>query len=178
MSRVPPSLGVDVGGVIIDRVAENDDTSFFGSRPMETPQVPGTFEALALLTALFGGRVFVVSKAGPTVSARTLAWLAHHRFFEATGIVPENIHFVRQRIDKAAVCDAIGITHFVDDRLDVLAHLKNVPHRYLFVGGLGRNPSPMSVPRWATVAASWPDLADLLTATVTSDLGPGHTPEW
>jgi hypothetical protein len=48
-----PVLGVDIGGVIVDRVAENSDTSFFGDRPMETPAVEGAFDALAQLVATF-----------------------------------------------------------------------------------------------------------------------------
>lgn len=38
--RVRPVLGVDVGGVLGARVAEDSDKSFFGSRPMDTPAVP------------------------------------------------------------------------------------------------------------------------------------------
>jgi hypothetical protein len=159
-----PILGVDVGGVIVDRIAEDEDTSFFGARPLETPHVSGVFEALASLTAgaLFDGRVHVVSKAGSAVEANTRAWLAHQRFFERCGIAPENVHFVKERINKADVCHSFGITHFVDDELDVLMHLSDVPHRYLFIGGLGKNPRPTTVPAWATVVANWPRLVDLL----------------
>jgi hypothetical protein len=160
-----PALGVDVGGVIVDRVAEAEDTSFFGSRPLETPAVAGVFEALALLTAdPFAGRVHVVSKAGPAVEARTRAWLAHHCFFDRTGIAPGNVHFVRERADKAPVCTEIGITHFVDDLLEVLVHLTTVPHRYLFTGGLGHNTPPACVPGWAVTATGWPQLVELLRA--------------
>lgn len=160
-----PTLGVDIGGVIVDRIAEDEDTSFFGTRPLETPQVSGAFEALALLTAtVFVGRVHVISKAGPAVAANTYSWLAHHRFFEQSGIVRANLHFVRERIDKAEVCSRVGVTHFVDDELEVLAHLKEVPNKYLFLGGLGKNPLPASVPSWAKVAVNWSDLIDLMTA--------------
>jgi hypothetical protein len=161
-----PVLGVDIGGVLIDRPGEDGDTSFFGDRPMETPAVPGAVEALGRLAAgPFASRVHLISKAGPKVSERTTAWLAHHGFAEATGIGPDRVHFVRRREDKAPVCRRLGVTHFVDDRLSVLTHLESVPYRYLFTGGLGDHPAPdpRRVPPWARLVENWDELERLLT---------------
>ncbi|RKR86426.1 hypothetical protein BDK92_0651 [Micromonospora pisi] len=165
-SRIP-TLGVDVGGVIVALAGRDEDTSFFGGRPLETPAVAGVFDALASLTAEpFGTRVHLVSKAGPKVAANTQAWLIHHGFFGRTGIPPTHLHFVRERRDKAPVCERLGVTHFVDDRLDVLAHLDSVEHRYLFLGGIGDQGPDGDVPDWATVIATWAALADLLRESV------------
>jgi hypothetical protein len=154
-----PTLGVDVGGVIVALADRDEDTSFFGSRPLETPAVAGVFDELGALTSgLFAGRVHVVSKAGPSVAANTRAWLAHHRFFERTGVAPDHVHFVRERRDKAPVCERLGITHFVDDRLDVLVHLETVEHRFLFTGGRSDEARGADLPDWATVAPTWPAL--------------------
>ncbi|MEV4758817.1 hypothetical protein AB0J86_27485 [Micromonospora sp. NPDC049559] len=159
----PPTLGVDVGGVIVALAGRDEDTSFFGGRPLETPAVPGVVDALAALTVQpFAGRVHLVSKAGPKVAANTSAWLEHHGFFGRTGIPAGNLHFVRERRDKAPVCQRVGITHFVDDRLDVLAHLDTVEHRYLFLGGTGEQVPADAVPGWATAVDTWPELAALL----------------
>lgn len=163
----PPVLGVDVGGVLIDRVGEGSDTSFFGDRPLETPAVPFAVESLAALAAgSFVARVHLISKAGPKVGARTRAWLEHTGFEAATGIPADYVHFVRTREDKAPVCRRLGVTHFVDDRLSVLVHLTSVAHRYLFTGGLGEHPppAPADVPAWAQLVGSWPDLRRLLEA--------------
>ena len=158
-----PVLGLDVGGVIVDRTGEESDTSFFGDRPMDTPAVPGAFEAIAALTAgPFEGRVHVVSKAGPKIARLTREWFAHTGFFERTGVSPDRVRFVRHRHEKAPICDELGITHFVDDRLSVLEHLGNVPHRYLFIGGLGPHSPPGDIPTWATASDRWPDLARLI----------------
>jgi hypothetical protein len=166
-----PILGVDVGGVIVRLAGRDEDTSFFGSRPLETPAVDGVFEALATLTgATFGGRVHLVSKAGPKVATNTRDWLAHHEFFARTGIAAGNVHFVRERRDKAPVCERLGITHFVDDRLDVLAYLESVEHRHLFLGGGddggagSEHSAAPDVPPWATVTRRWAELATLLAA--------------
>ncbi len=163
----PPTLGVDVGGVIVALTGRDEDTSFFGTQPLQTPAVDGVFEALAALTAeRFAGRVHIVSKAGPKVADNTSAWLAHHDFFGRTGIPEANLHFVRERRDKAPVCQRFGITHFVDDRLDVLAYLDTVDHRYLFLGGTDTADHPDELPDWATRADTWAEVVGLLHASV------------
>jgi hypothetical protein len=167
-----PTLGVDVGGVIVALRGRDEDTSFFGSRPLKTPAVAGVFDALATLTVEpFAGRVHLVSKAGPKVAANTRAWLTHHDFFDRTGIPEANLHFVRERRDKAPVCRRLGVTHFVDDRLDVLAHLDSVEHRYLFLGGTDQEAPDGSLPDWATAIDTWAGLAALLGESVPAQGG-------
>ena len=36
-------------------------------------------------------------------------------------VLPENVHFVRERSEKAPLCTKLGINVFVDDHLSVLA---------------------------------------------------------
>ena len=105
-TRRPPTavLGLDIGGVLVDRVAEGEDTSFFGSRPMETPAVLGAFEAVAELVELFEGRVHIVSKAGPRIASLSRAWLSVNGLVGEGMIAPEKVHFVGKRWDKAPVC--------------------------------------------------------------------------
>jgi hypothetical protein len=127
------ALGVDVGGVVIQRADDDADTSFFGGNYLATPAVPGAFEALAgLVSQLFGERVFLVSTCGVETERRTLEWLAHHDFHRRTGIPPHQVHFCRRRADKAPIAASLSLTHFVDDRLEVLGYLRTVRHRYLF----------------------------------------------
>ena len=141
-----PTLGVDFGRVINDGSSHpsGDDTSFLtGSEAamLATPAMAGSFEALARLTDLFEGRVWIVSKAGPRIQANTEHWLDHHAFLEKTGIAADHVRFVRRRADKAAVCRELGVTHFIDDRAEVLEYLVGiVPHLYLF--GPQDNPAP------------------------------------
>lgn len=126
-------LGVDIGGVIIDRVNDDTDTSFFGDNYLATTAVPGAFASLARLApGRFGGRVFLVSKCGARVEAKTRDWLAYHDFHAQTGIPASHVHFCRRRPDKAEVCERLGVTHFIDDRLEVLGYLEHVANLYLF----------------------------------------------
>lgn len=75
----------------------------------------------------------LVSKCSEPTQARTREWLKHHRFFEQTGISTGNLHFCLERQEKAIICKDLKITHFIDDRLEVLSYLIDItPHLYLF----------------------------------------------
>jgi hypothetical protein len=158
-------LGVDVGGVIIEPADEDDDTSFFGAHYLRTPPVDGAFEALAaLVDEVFGDQVHVVSKCGEATERRTREWLAHHDFFTRTGIGSDRLHFCRTRPEKAPIAERLGLTHFVDDRLEVLGYLGTVEHRYLF------HPRDAEVARHAAHlpavhrVETWPELLATLRA--------------
>jgi len=126
------ALGVDFGGVIVQRSDENADTSFFTDNYLETPAVAGVFEALGrLVRERFGDEVFVVSKCGFLTRQKMLRWFEYHDFYKRTGIKPSHVETCRTRAEKADICKKLGVTHFVDDRLEVLGHMNTVRHRYL-----------------------------------------------
>ena len=151
-------LGVDVGGVLIDRItADGSDTSFFSDRFLETPPVQGAFDTLARLSReRFGPRICIVSKCGPRTEEKTRLWLAHHKLLDALGLDVEALHFCRARKDKAPICKRLGVSHFIDDRMEVLMHLKSVRHRFLFgpqEAGVNAN-GVKRVEGWSDVAAA------------------------
>jgi hypothetical protein len=123
-----------MGGVITDPINDNSDTSFFGRNYLETTRVEGVFEALNKLVFHFDGDVYVVSKCGPRTEQRSREWFDHHKFYEQTGIAREHVHFCRERADKAPICEQLDITHFIDDKLEVLGYLTTVPNKFLFRG--------------------------------------------
>ena len=124
-------LGVDVGGVIIDRVNDGTDTSFFGRNFLLTTAVPDVFDVLKSLSGRFN-KIVVISKCGQRIQEQSLQWLAHHDFYQRTGIEVTDVHFCRERRDKAGICQRLGVTHFVDDRLEVLGYLTTVSNLFLF----------------------------------------------
>lgn len=150
-------LGLDIGRVLVapSPAGSDRDTSFFGSRiedVVRTPPYAGMFDAVPTLVERFESRVWLISKAGARVQDKTRRWLAHHRFFERTGIDPSHLRFCLERHEKADHARELGLTHFVDDRADVLAHLQGiVPHRYLFGPQdiAVREGSVMRIPNWA-----------------------------
>ncbi len=159
-----PRLGVDIGRVVIagpERSRRSgrgagEDTAFFDGSEEEmlaTPAVEGVFDALARLTREFRGRVWLVSKCSPQTGERSLRWLEHHRFWELTGVPRGAVRFCRQRHEKAPIAAELGLTHFVDDRVDVHTALRGVvPHRYLFGGheeAPAGDPDLLATPTWA-----------------------------
>ncbi len=144
-----PRLGVDFGRVIHGAAAADglQDTVFLdGSfeEALASPATDGAFDVLPRLVDAFGGRVWVISKCGPRIQERTLAWLDHHDFYGRTGVPRGNVRFCRKRADKAGHCAQLRITHMVDDRVDVHhALVGSVPCRYLF--GLQKGSAPEGV---------------------------------
>jgi hypothetical protein len=151
----PPALGVDIGRVIIAPLGDDGstDSKFLGvaeEEALAVPPAPGAFESLAELWARFEGRVWLVSKAGPKIQQTTLLWLREHRFSELTGVPAKHVRFCRERVEKRNHAIQLGLTHFVDDRTDVLRHLVGlVPELYLF------GYQSADVPAWARHVADW-----------------------
>lgn len=133
------------------------DTSFLGrslEEAMSTPATPGAIDCIEKLVDRYDGDVFVVSKCGESVERKTRAWLRRNEVYETTGLEQHKVHFCRNRRDKAPICKRLGITHFIDDRTDVLAHMVGiVPNLYLFGEQSGVTPP------WAAAVLDWNEVA-------------------
>lgn len=155
------TIGIDIGGVIIDRTNDKTDTSFFGPNYLASSAVDGVFNAIRALTQA-GWTVYLVSKCGENVETKTLEWLKHHDFYALTKVPAQNIRFCRQRRDKAPICEELGISYFVDDRLEVLSYLTSVSNLFLF------HPEPKEKQRFeryldkVTTVQTWAELLPLL----------------
>jgi hypothetical protein len=163
-----PRLGIDIGRVIIDGGSHPDggDTAFFSGDEetmLATPEMPGAFDTIATLVPLFGGRVWLVSKCGERVQARTLRWLDGHDIYGRTGLARDHVRFCRRRADKRIHCEELALTHFVDDRPDVHAAIRDIVTEQYYFG-----PQPGPVPDHGHHTPTWTDVARLITATVTA----------
>jgi len=108
--------------------------------------------------------VFIVSKAGMSIQKTTLDWFHHHEFFPKTSFMEENVHFCKERRDKADISRKLKLTHFIDDTLVVLSYLLDViPNLYLF------NADPIEkqnhymyfMPNIHKIHGNWPQLEDI-----------------
>jgi hypothetical protein len=156
-------LGIDVGRVLISPGDESrPDTSFIGGSyddAMRTPPYPGMFEVLPDIVLRFLPHVWIVSKCGARVQQRTRDWFEHHRFFERTGIDPGHVRFCLERPQKAVLCAELGITHFVDDRVDVLRAMRGLVRERILFGPQRRVPAPGEGLRHVT---GWQELQEVL----------------
>jgi hypothetical protein len=159
-----PVLGIDIGRVIIGAADPSGraDTSFLSGSDdaaLSTPASEGALDGIAALTRAFAGRVWLVSKCGPRIQQLTRRWLQRQAFYERTGVRQDRVRFCLKRPEERDHCAAIGATHFVDDRLDVLEHLAGlVPRLYWF----GHQASTAGAPTWAQPVRDWFEARDLI----------------
>lgn len=156
--------GIDIGRVIINPAAPGGgaDTSFLSGgedQAMQTPPAPDAFRVIRALVEQSAGQVWLVSKCGARIEGRTRRWLARHRFYQETGMPADHLRFCLRRPEKRRHCAALGLTHFVDDRLDVLQHLRGlVPYLYLF----GRQRHGTQIPSWVRPVVDWREVEQVL----------------
>jgi hypothetical protein len=143
-------LGLDFGNVI----------KLSGERqPMD-----GVKEGIARLkSVMFGNRVYVVSRVDTNEHAdRVRAFLSDNGFLG--GLIPhENVFFCRQRNEKAPIVAGLGITHFVDDRTEVLSYMATVEHRFAM------NPTAEQLsafpPENMKIVQNWPETVAAVLST-------------
>lgn len=127
-------LGVDIGNVIINhRLSDPNDKTLHEERYSTIPATDDAFNALKILNDYFKGEVYLISKCTQWAEEKILTWLKDNNFYSKTGINANNIYFVRELHEKDAVCRKLGVTHFIDDKLEVLSHMiKSTPYLFLF----------------------------------------------
>ncbi len=157
-------IGLDIGRVIVDpasphgreqgRAAPAGRSLLTGSdqQALRSPASPAALEVIRRLVEHYDGNVWLVSKCGPRIESRTRRWLEFQGFYNATGVSRDHLRFCRKRRHKRGHCAELGITHFVDDRVDVLRHLRGlVPNLYLF----GHQRRLRRVPGWLRPVLDW-----------------------
>ncbi len=111
-------LGLDLGGVVFYPLGG---------------QVPGALEHIQRIASAGRFRsIYIVSRANGPNRLYFLLRLSLMRFWRRTGIMRTRLYFCSRNSGKAAICERFGITHFVDDRPDVLRRLGTVPRLFAF----------------------------------------------
>ena len=159
-------IGVDVGGVVIRAEHYHEDATVAGPVLRADSEVAGARDGLRTLVSRFDGRVFLISKCGPLTEARMSDWLDEHGLLAATGLSAANIRFCNSRSEKAPICAKLGLTHMVDDRVEILNSIATVEHRYLFCPDQVEVRAHGGIPDQVNVSASWADLVEQVTATL------------
>ena len=143
------AAGVDIGRVLIE--GDGADTSFLGASEevaMRAPEMRGGFEAVAALVEALAGRVWLVSKCGPRIEARTRRWLDERQFFSRTGMRRDHLRFCRERREKVLIAESLGLDRFVDDRADVLRPMRGRLDLLVLFGAREAEPGLVAAPDW------------------------------
>ena len=158
-------IGIDFGRVIQGGpgAPSGQDTDFLGLPPLQAilcPHNEGALEIICDLASyahLSGGDVWIISKCGTLVQAKTLAWLFANDFFKRTRINPANIRFCEKREDKAPIAAELGLTHFIDDRVGVLLPMAGiVKHRILY------GPQEHATPEGLVHCVNWNAISQII----------------
>lgn len=159
------ALGVDIGNVIINNrlndpeINKVDEVVYAAFPPSE-----GAFDSLKTLNDYFNGEVYLVSKCTEWAQKQILLWLKAHDFYTKTGVKEGNVCFVRQRHEKDEVCRKLGITHFIDDRLEVLSHMvESTPNLILFQPDTEEVKEFQQSLSKVTVANDWTEVVEKIT---------------
>lgn len=142
MSKTQQILGVDIGGVILSRATQEHIERFRSSdRYLETPKIEGAVEGIRRLAlGRFGPNIHLVSRINKGDEDKMMSWLRSIDFFMRASVIPYHVHFCEGRHEKQPICKSLGITHFIDDRSEILVSLKDtVEYLFLF------NPDPEEV---------------------------------
>lgn len=102
---------------------------------------------------------FIVSKVSEKQEERSRKWLIDVGFCEKTGISLGKVHYCRTRPEKGPICQRLGITHFIDDRAEVMYHMPKRVNKILF------QPDAEEMKRFtvnAKVVQSWKEIERLL----------------
>lgn len=151
-------LGIDIGGVIISRECDGGDTSFFSNNYLQTPPSDKVFEVLERIVPMFDD-VQIISKCGANIQRKTLEWMNHYDFYNRTGIEKHKFHFCLRRDEKVGIAQFLGVTHYVDDRADILSSMKGiVPNLFKFAPNVNATVSQGNF----HIVQSWEKLERLL----------------
>ena len=127
-------LAIDLGNVIIDHKSFGTTPEYVLSGDYRAiPEVPDSISVISQLAhGPFHSRVHVMYNASTVANEKIQEWLRHHEFSSRTGISSEKIHRSEHGRDKSALCLCHNVTHFIDDRLEVLGMLvKTVNNLFL-----------------------------------------------
>lgn len=124
-------FGTDIGGVL----AAHATLEYLEQpgRHLAIPEIEGAFDAVRQLREeKFGDEGYVISMCDEQIEVRSREWLTHTNFVKRTGIVWDRIIYCRTFAEKAQIAGRLGLTHFVDDRLEVMEDFNNEERLYLF----------------------------------------------
>lgn len=117
-----PRIGIDIGNVLRPRLAEGQ-ANYLNVQPFDD-----AFESSRQLRQFFGAeKTFLVSRCSEKNEGISRTWLRQKKFFDFTGVLPDNLHYCRKRSEKRIIAEQLRLTHFVDDRWTVLTHLVDLP---------------------------------------------------
>lgn len=111
-------IALDVGGVLVDTRSRASDAG--ADHAADAEFMEGAFDAVRRLAERYD--LYIISFCGATTERHTRARLREAGFDEF--IPAHQWHFTRDRRDKPDVMERYHITTLVDDRRDIVQHVR------------------------------------------------------
>ncbi len=128
-----------------------------------TTPLPNAFSSLRkLVLSNHFNEVFIVSKVSFIGKYIVLFNFWRLNFYNYTGISKKNVYFCRHNRDKAIICEELGITDFIDDRLEVLNYMGSVDHLYALNPRKEEFKKYPDITKKITIVKSWNEIISLL----------------
>lgn len=127
------SWGVDVGNVLIKNVPYNTQSSYLEKNT--SPEVivnnlqliPDALVGLRFLVHHVGKEnVWIISKASFEQAYITRLAFEKFRFYLTTGLDPEQVLFVPEKLDKLPVIKVLELEGHIDDRGEIIAGIQDI----------------------------------------------------
>ncbi len=109
-------IGIDLGNTLI----------------VNRQPLPDALQVTGMLRKRFGEHIYIISRVNEEQEKRARAFVTSEIFVQTTGIPFSRVHFCRERHEKAPIARELGLTHFIDDRPEVMSHMPFVRDRILF----------------------------------------------
>lgn len=154
-------VGMDVHGVIMVKFDKSKSIEEY----LSTSPLKHAMKVIKNIIDLYGAEnTFIISKCPMYAEDEIIKWLDNQNFFTDIGFIHSNVYFCRERTDKAPIAKQLRLTHFIDDRVEVLDAMKDVvSNRILFTGGGNHEESD---DKTITGLDSWGSVQDRITKTV------------
>lgn len=91
----------------------------------KTVPLPDAFRVAKRIVTELDPNAVIISRVNEKQKQRALEWFKKENVLEQLGIKPENVYWCEQRCEKAPIVDKLGLTHFIDDRPEVMNYLSN-----------------------------------------------------
>lgn len=108
-----PIVGFDIGGTITQAT--------FGSNVKEP--WPESFRVIKRILLEISPLAYIVSRVNEEQKTRAINWLYDNDVYAKTGLLKDNVFWCKERHEKGPIVQTLGITHFIDDRPEVMKYL-------------------------------------------------------
>ena len=135
------TVAFDIGGVIVNKISR-------------VPYNESLISIKLYVEKLKPSNVYILSKAKNKWIKNNLELFDKIDFYNKTGIIPENVIFVDEYIDKQTVCNKLGINYMIDDSIKVIRYMQYIDTIPIWFGNNNlsvENLKYINAPKWKSI---------------------------